>query len=231
MKFIDLCLYLEEEKVLVFGDIHLGYEASLHNKGSLIPKIQYSKTVSKLKKIFETVKINTIVINGDLKHEFGTILKDEWKEICNFIDFLRLNCKRVILIKGNHDNILYPIAIRKNVELCSFIKFKEIFICHGDSVDFSFDKIKTIVIGHEHPAITIKEYPRDEKYKCFLIGNYKKKRLIVMPSFNVLSEGTDILQGNFLSPFISNVENFKVKVVGEKRIFGFGKVKDVRKLK
>jgi len=52
-----------------------------------------------------------------------------------------------------------------------------------------------------------------------------------MPSFNVLSEGTDILQGDFLSPFISNVENFKVKVVGEKGIFGFGKVKDVRKLK
>jgi len=71
--------------------------------------------------------------------------------------------------------IFYILLLFVNVELCSFIKFKEIFICHGDSVDFSFDKIKTIVIGHEHPAITIKEYPRDEKYKCFLIGNYKKK--------------------------------------------------------
>ena len=89
--------------------------------------------------------------------------------------------------------------------------------------------VKTIIIGHEHPAINLTSGARVEKYKCFLLGKFEKKNLIVMPSCNLLIEGTDVLSGNFLSPYLinSNIETFEVFVTLNE-IYSFGKIKTLR---
>ncbi|GAG34601.1 unnamed protein product, partial [marine sediment metagenome] len=72
------------------------------------------------------------------------------------------------------------------------------------------------------------DWPRVELVKCFLKGKYKRKELIVMPSFNLVSEGTDILKEELLSPFLhQNINNFDVYVV-EDKVYGFGKVRDLK---
>jgi metallophosphoesterase superfamily enzyme len=49
-----------------------------------------------------------------------------------------------------------------------------------------------------------------------------------MPSFNMLSEGTDILAGELLGPFLhQDLDDFEVYVV-EDKVYRFGKVKDLR---
>jgi len=49
-----------------------------------------------------------------------------------------------------------------------------------------------------------------------------------MPSFNLVSEGTDILKEKLLSPFLhQNINNFDVYVV-EDKVYNFGKVRDLR---
>jgi uncharacterized protein len=85
--------------------------------------------------------------------------------------------------------------------------------------------VSTIIIGHEHPAVTIKDGPRTELFKAFLIGKWKGKDLIVMPSFNLITEGTDVLKEEVLSPFLNNLDNFKAIVVSDK-LYKFGKLKD-----
>ena len=87
-------------------------------------------------------------------------------------------------------------------------------------------RIKTIIIGHEHPAVVITDGVKREKYKCFLRGTYKKKELIVLPSFNFVSMGTDVLHGKLLSPLLTNIEKFEVFAV-EDKIYPMGKVKDL----
>tara|TARA_Y100000310_G_scaffold302635_1_gene340194 strand:+ start:35331 stop:36044 length:714 start_codon:yes stop_codon:yes gene_type:complete len=228
LEIIDLSLYLIKEKTLILSDMHLGFEESLNKRGILIPKFQFKETKEKLTEIFKKITPEKIILNGDLKHEFSTISDTEWNNALRILDFLKEHCKEIILIKGNHDTILEPIAKKRNLIPKLYYQINDYYISHGDKIpnDLDFNSSKTIIIGHEHPAITIKSKTRSELYKCFLVGKFKNKNLIVTPSFNLVTEGSDILRERLLSPFLNSIENFKVYVVGDK-IYDFGKIKDL----
>jgi len=225
IKINDLSLYLKKEKILVISDIHLGFEQALSVQGVLVPKFQLKETINKLKKILKNLEVKEIIITGDLKHEFGKILQSEWKDILEFLDFL-LKKYKVVVIKGNHDPVLKFITEKRNLKIVDYIKVNDFFICHGDKIinNLDFHNSKTIIIGHEHPAISIKNNNRIEKFKCFLFGKFKDKNLIVLPSFNVLIEGSDILKEQVLSPFLKqNLDDFEVYVIADKS-YNFGKL-------
>ena len=225
IEIIHTALWLTKEKILVINDLHIGYEESLHRKGILVPKFQLQEIIKEMKQILSKVKPNKIIINGDLKHEFGTVLRQEWSEVLQFLDFCLQHCKEVIIIKGNHDPIIKPLAEKRGIKVVKEYQVEDIIIVHGDQLIET--KTKRIIIGHEHPAITIREKSKWEKYKCFLKGKWKGKELIAVPSFNPLLEGTDVLKEELLSPFLENVKNFDVYVVSKGDVFAFGKVKDV----
>ncbi len=219
----DLSLYLTSSKTLIISDVHLGYEQSLSDSGVFLPRFQYKETIERLDKIFENLKVNKIIINGDLKHEFGRISNTEWKTILNLVDYFLDKCKDVVFIRGNHDKILEPVLRKKNFEIRDYFLIDNLFICHGDKVfdNEEFKKSKILVIGS---AVSLEKDGRKEKYKCFLIGKWKNKKLIVMPSFNLVIEGTDILNEKLLSPFLhQNLDDFEVYVVGDK-VYHFGKI-------
>ncbi len=230
-EIIDLSLFFPKEKILVITDLHLGYEEALIKQGTFLPRFNLKDSINKLKKIFaKTKKLNKIIILGDLKHEFGFISEQEWREVIQMLSFLSENSKEIILLKGNHDNILGPIAKWKNLTLEDFffLEKQKILFLHGDKILSlkEFQKAKTLIIGHEHPAVTLTEETKKEKFKCFIKGKYKKKDLIVLPSFNTTTEGTDITQKKLLSPFLKqNLGNFEVWITADKTYF-FGKIKD-----
>ena len=231
IEITGLGLFIKKEKTLVISDMHLGYEELLRKQGIQIPLSQFKQIKDNLEKLLLKLKPKKIIITGDFKHEFGTISDSEWKQILKIIDLLKENSELIIL-KGNHDVILKPIAEKRDVKIKDYYKLNNIYICHGDFVpkDRYFSESKIIIIGHEHPAITLKKGPRKEKYKCFLKGKYKTKTLIVMPSFNPITPGTDILNEKQISPFlIQNLDNFEVFIV-ENKTYYFGKVKDIKKL-
>ena len=96
-----------------------------------------------------------------------------------------------------------------------------------------FDKkIKDLVVGHMHPAITIRDKAgvKKERYKCFLVGKFKRKRLIILPSFFPLVEGQDVFIEDTNLGFKVNLKNFEVYVIGEKEVYEFGKLKNIGKL-
>lgn len=235
LNITDLALYHKKSKTLIIADIHMGYEESLNKQGILIPRHQHISTLKHLEKILNTITqksnqtIETIIINGDLKHEFGTISETEWRHTLRTLDLLSKYCKKIILIKGNHDTILGPIADKRNLEVKDYHTIDEgkFYICHGHIMPKNehFKAAKTIIIGHEHPAISLKHGARVETYKCFLVGKYKKQTLIVMPSFNLVTEGTNIINEQLLSPFLKqNLNNFDVYIVQDK-VYDFGKIK------
>ena len=225
IEIVNLSLYLKKEKTLIISDIHLGYEEYLQQKGVMLPKQQIKEILQQLKLIFKKVQPRRIIINGDLKHEFGKVLRQEWKDVLRLIDFLFENCQELILIKGNHDVILGPIAEKRNLKVVNEYQINDLLIIHGDKLTKT--KAKTIIIGHEHPSVTIREGSKFERYKCFLKGKWKRKELIVMPSFNPLLEGTDIVKEQLLSPFLTDVSKFNVYVVSKGEVFRFGKVKNL----
>lgn len=251
MEIIDLALYFDS--TLIIADVHIGYEEALNRQGVLVPRLQSEDIIKRMEKIFAILKnekIEKIVVNGDLKHEFGTISEQEWRNTLKFLDLLAKHCNEIILVKGNHDTILGPIAKKRNVKVLDYVitesiayksnngknplkklkKSSKTLITHGDKVPKeALKEISTIIIGHEHPAVSLKEGARVEQVKCFLKGKYKGKTLIVQPSFNTIVEGTDLLRDKILSPFLKqNLDNFEVYVV-EDKVYEFGKLKGLRK--
>ena len=255
VEIVDLALYFDS--TLVIADVHIGYEEALNKQGILIPRLQFEDIVKRMGIIFNRLKnkkIDKIVINGDLKHEFGTISEQEWRNTLKFLDLLTKHCKEIVLIKGNHDTILGPIAKKRHVKVLDYfivepamdkhisekipitkknnkkIPKDKILVVHGDKIPKEALKdVSTIIIGHEHPAVSLKEGPKVEQFKCFLKGKYKGRNLIVQPSFNTIVEGTDLLRDKILSPFLQqNLGNFNVYIV-EDKVYGFGKLRGLRK--
>ncbi|MBI2541708.1 metallophosphoesterase [Candidatus Woesearchaeota archaeon] len=232
IEIADLALFFDE--VLVIADVHIGYEEALNKRGILVPRLQFEDIINRMGGIFNKLKykkIGRIVVNGDLKHEFGTISEQEWRNTLKFLDLLAKHCSEIVLTKGNHDAILGPIAGKRNVKIMDYLIVNGTLIVHGNKIPDAkaLKGIKNIIIGHEHPAISLKDGPRVEQFKCFLKGKYKGKNLIVQPSFNTIVEGTDILKDKILSPFLKqSLDNFEVYVV-EDKVYGFGKLKGLRK--
>lgn len=269
IEIMDLGLYFDGN--LVFSDFHIGYEEALNKEGILVPRFQFESIIKRLDKIFLKLnkKIKRIIINGDLKHEFGTISEQEWRHTLRLLDYLLKKCDEVILIKGNHDTILGPIAEKRNVKVLDYYLIKtnenepiikkslkkqsslkkisikkeaskknkkidnktnNILVLHGNKIPDKnlLKNVSTLIIGHEHPALSLKEGPRVELFKCFLKGKYQRKNLIVQPSFNLVTEGTDIFKEELLSPFLKqNLDGFEVFLVADK-VYGFGRLKNLR---
>ncbi len=220
-------LALRYKNILIISDLQLGYEEALESQGILLPRFQLKDIIERLDNIFMTVSVEKVVINGDLKHEFGTITNQEWRDTLRLFDYLLTKVKEIIIIKGNHDLALEPIATKRNIHVVDSYVIDNISILHGHIIPLQLQDI--IIIGHEHPAISFPEL-KTEKYKCFLKGPWQKKTLIVMPSFTPLTIGSDVTRERPLSPFLKHgVQNFHVFVV-EDTVRYFGTVGDVSKL-
>ena len=148
IEIVDLALYLKKENILIIADTHIGYEEALNKQGVLIPRFQFKGIIKRLEKIVKNKLFNKIIINGDIKHEFGTISEQEWRHTLRLLDFLAKYTDEIILIKGNHDTILGPIAKKRNVKVNYYFIIDDSLIIHGDKIPKKLPKCKKIIIGH-----------------------------------------------------------------------------------
>lgn len=226
LEICDLALLIED--TMIIADLHLGYEQYLNSEGFMLPSFQFKKIIDRINRIRESSGAENIIINGDLKHEFGRVTHQENRELKRLLDQLEENFKKITLIKGNHDPIIPYISPLKNFKILDSIKFRDHLITHGHFIP---DKIEThtIIIGHEHPCIGLRSGERIEKIKCYLKGPFHDKKLVIMPSFNFVTEGSDILHEAIISPFLkeSKLSKFRVYAVEDFKVFDFGTVKDI----
>ncbi|MEK6821425.1 MAG: metallophosphoesterase, partial [archaeon] len=171
--------------------------------------------------------VKKIILNGDIKHGFGKANNQEWREVIELLELLSEHTEKIIIVKGNHDIAIEPIARFAKIEINVngvFLEKSATFVCHGHEIPAKkfIEKSSTIVIGHDHPAVTLTDGVTKQKFKCFLVGNWMKHRLIVLPSYNFASPGTDPRTGN-LSPFLgSRVTRFRAWLVEEGNVYDFG---------
>ncbi len=229
-KLISKTIFFPEKGILAFGDLHIGYEHMLKEKGFTFPFSQLENSKKELKPILEKLPVKKIVILGDLKHYFP-FKKEEKFEIRNFLKFLTkyMPEENIILIRGNHEKI----KLDKQEYQDFYIEGNIAFI-HGDKTfpEILDKKIKTIVMGHVHPAIFLEDKTgiKKEKFKCFLLGKWKGKEVIVVPSFFSFTEGTDIRREDYSDKkefsIIPNktLQKFNVYIIGKDKVYNFGKV-------
>jgi uncharacterized protein len=219
ISLIDTAVYIKSIETLSISDMHLGYEEMLHKKGILTPKFQFKDAKKRIIKIFGEVKVKRLILNGDLKHTFGRIQDSEWSEILRFIEFAFEYVKEIIIITGNHDVTLNPILKKKNMKTMKCFEDNNYLFAHGDEM---IETDKTIIIGHNHPAITISDGIRHEKYKCFI----RSDKIIMQPSFHYITIGSDILKNELTSPYLKNTDSSKwhIYIVNDDgEVMDFGK--------
>lgn len=209
---VDRCLYWKKEKILIVGDLHLGYEDNLNQRGIVFPKKQQEENFRLFQRVFLELrkkKIEKILLLGDIKHYFGGILRQESQDFDELIRFFENELDKKVkieIVKGNHDKILEPIIKKyENVTLQDYLIIKNTLFFHGDpgSLKKVYEimknkKIEKVVVGHFHPVLVLKdkEDVKKEKYKCFLYGFSKEynKEVVFVPSFFPLLEGSDIIK-------------------------------------
>lgn len=219
---------LKINDTLIICDLHFGYETSLNKQGLMVPQFQFDKIIESLDNIQEKANCSKIILNGDIKHNFGKIDKQEWREVLSFLDYLSDIFIDVQIIKGNHDNFLPYITNKRDIPLENSIVLDNYLITHGHNIPKKIpDNIDTIIIGHEHPCISIRNQERVEKVKSYLTGRWEEYNLIVQPSFNSISYGSDVLHEKTISPFIKNILDFEVYAIEDDEIYPFGLISDL----
>ncbi len=236
--FINKTVFFPNEGILAVGDLHLGYERMLHASGVNLPETQVKGTIENLEKIFKKLKsmkhkIKKIVFLGDIKHYFGFDYKER-KSFDEVYEFLKKHFKEsdIVLIKGNHDKMDYSGKKMKNTYINNGICFTHGHMPFKEIYD---EKVKTIVIGHVHPSVVISDNSnvKREKFKCYLVGKFKDKKLIIVPSFFDIMEGTSVndYKENYHKYFSivpkESILDSEIFVVGKDEVYDFGKVKDL----
>ncbi len=235
--FIDKAVFFPKQGILVIGDLHLGYEAMLRQSGVLVPERQVQDVIKNFENIFQDIKkqghsLNKIVFLGDLKHAFY-FDRSEINEFRKIMDFLKkhFNEKNIILIKGNHDTIDYTF---EDLMLPYHLEEDLLFLHgHQKASDYLINKAKIIVMGHTHPCVVFNKGAKTEAYKCFLEGQHKGKKVIIMPSFLDIIEGTPVndYEEEYVEQFSlipkKDIMDFKIYAIGDKKVLDFGKIKDL----
>ena len=231
-------IYIQDLDLVVISDLQLGEELYLaEEKGIFVPQVQLKEIKKGLNDIFKKVKAKRILINGDLKHEFGEASRQEWREVIDFVEFLRKKVKEIIVVRGNHDNYLLNIASKINLQVFDpFYLEKGYLFTHGHKKISYPKEFHTLIIGHEEPAIILKEGFDKIKLPALLYGKMKNgKRIICLPAFSYLSSGTEVNavdKEDLLSPILKeDVEIDDLEVIGIDKEVGslkFGKIKDIK---
>ncbi len=116
VSLVGLGLYVGELDVLAVADLHIGYEEALAEQGVYLPPLQVGEIKRVLREMVDACGADRLVIVGDVKHEFGDISRQEWRETLDVLRFLLEDVGvRVEVVRGNHDNYLVGVLRRLGV--------------------------------------------------------------------------------------------------------------------
>jgi putative SbcD/Mre11-related phosphoesterase len=193
---------------VVITDVHLGMSKEILRAGIQIP-YQAQRLAAKANRLQQITNASKLVILGDIKHEIPQTSFAEMREVKEFLSLVEF--RKIIIVKGNHDgNIENIVRGIDNVSVKKSFSVGDYFLTHGHR-NAATSK-KTIVIGHNHPAIRLVDrLGASYILPCWVIGKIAMKkihRLIIMPSFNDLSGlmPVNIREYNFNGPIAKHME-------------------------
>lgn len=148
-----------KERVVVVGDLHIGWEVTLAQQGIHVPS-QTSKMLERLRKIVLDQKPSRIVMLGDVKHSVTGAELEEWRDVPEFFEALLKIVPSIQVISGNHDGNLEPLT-PSQVELMGptgLALWKKFGLLHGHAWPSpAILGCETLILGHLHPAITLRD--------------------------------------------------------------------------
>lgn len=196
----------EPSSTLIVADIHLGYEEAMARTGVFLPRLQLPKALDTLKSLVGGLGVRRVIINGDLKHAFNKLLKQEASETVRLVEGLReAGAREVVLVRGNHDNFIQGLLRKLGVEVVEdYLDLGNgALLAHGHkNVNIDYE---VLIIGHEHPAVQINVGGGKVKYPAFLLVPLESgEQVIVLPALGSYQTGNPVSlsRDQYLSPII-----------------------------
>jgi hypothetical protein len=210
-----LLLYSKEQRHLVLGDLHLGLERKLYDKGVHL----YGTAEQMAKQVTELAhdnKADSIILLGDIKESILYPDSGERQGILEFFNLLK--DFEIKIAVGNHDGHLDEI-IKLPIE--NEILLGNVALLHGHMWPSDEAMMKDyLIVAHNHVAISLKD-EKDAMYnqKAWLVAKlnpvgaekrYKKFnagiKLVVMPAFNdlIIGKPVNMLDERHINPLFRN---------------------------
>jgi putative SbcD/Mre11-related phosphoesterase len=185
-------IFLEEHSLLAVADLHLGYAWGHRYNGQMLPFGGGDRLIERLIELCSCYKPATFALLGDLVHQAVPVgeLVDEFESM---VKALRETCATGLII-GNHDKRLRSVIRDKSIELFASLQFGKFLLVHGDSAAET-KAGSTIVMGHEHPAISLGDGIKGAKFPCFLVS----EEVVILPAFSLWAAGSDFRSHAFMS--------------------------------
>ncbi|MEM1733135.1 MAG: metallophosphoesterase [Pyrobaculum sp.] len=206
-------LPLKREKLLLFADTHVGYEVELRREKGVNVVSQTDKLIEKILELINLYNATSVVILGDVKHELP-VPRESFEEVKRFLTIIAKEVP-LLLIPGNHDSMLNKIVEKvQGVELAPArgVVYKRFLLFHGHIKPLKEDleRVDTIIMGHTHPAVVIRDeigYATKEPaiLKIYLnrssicktlyeeeCGKKDNVKIIVLPASHPLITGVDV---------------------------------------
>ncbi len=149
-------------RVLVVGDLHIGYERILFKQDYYSTNLTI-RIITEFEKLVEKLEPTEIIILGDLKHSIQDFSKPEFHQIAQLLQHLQQRAK-VTIIPGNHDADLELVTpddtkISSSAGLRLQFKSKQIYLLHGHAHPSSdILSCDSMIMGHIHPTISISKF-------------------------------------------------------------------------
>lgn len=145
------------EKVLVFADIHIGYEAGLRRRGVMVPS-QTRALLDGLLAAVERERPDRLVVLGDVKHTVPGASGQERDELPMFFRELRERVP-VEVVPGNHDGRLEDlVGDRVPVSPRTGKVVDGVAYMHGHTwPPPSFLRRPALVLGHDHLVVELRD--------------------------------------------------------------------------
>jgi hypothetical protein len=209
--FYGRAFSLPGASAVVIADLHVGRAEASEVQ---FPLGERADLLERLTAVVERFSPETVVVAGDVLHEFGRVSGRAAETLADLAATCRAGSARPVLVAGNHDGALPTVwdgTVHDSFRLERETE-GDVLVCHGHEEpvpDGAFDPA-LYVVGHDHPAITIE----GQKRPCFLYGErgYRGADLVMLPAFSRVASGVTVngmRTRDFQSPLVSDADSLR----------------------
>ena len=182
-------LWLPGSRTLLIADLHLGYSWAQRRRGELGP-LADERTRERLLAICDAMSPRRIVFLGDLVHAPRPCPEErQWIE--DLLTCLAAQAE-LIAVRGNHDRAFAKEFFHLPLTSAENWSENNIIAIHGDRLPASPPSDRTLVLGHLHPSLTVRDAAgAGQRLPVFLVT----KCCLLMPAFSPFARGYDIAGG------------------------------------
>lgn len=182
-------LWLPESQTAIIADLHLGYSWAQRRRGELGPLVD-RQTREKLLLCNSQLQPRRFVFLGDIVHAPRSCEPERaWIE--ETLAQLGQQAE-LIVVRGNHDRLFAQEFAHLHLRTLETWSDQLLTAAHGDRFEFALPEGHTLVIGHLHPALGIRDAAgAGQKLPVFLVNS----KCVILPAFSPFARGYDVTGG------------------------------------